>query len=199
MNARPVGLLLAAGLGTRFDPSGRRLKLLEPVASGPRAGLPMALAAARPLLEILDEVIAVVRPPDHPHQRALHRLLESAGCRLVICDRAADGMGASLACGVQASSAGAGAGWLVALADMPSIETNTVRLVVAALERGEPTAAPYYHGQRGHPVGFSTQCCTELLALEGDAGARVVLARHPPCRIEVEDAGVVHDVDAPAA
>ncbi len=35
MSTQPVGPLLAAGLGTRFDPGGRRLKLLEPVASGP--------------------------------------------------------------------------------------------------------------------------------------------------------------------
>jgi hypothetical protein len=37
MHEQPVGLLLAAGLGTRYDASGSRLKLLEPAASGPTA------------------------------------------------------------------------------------------------------------------------------------------------------------------
>lgn len=194
MSAQPVGLLLAAGLGTRYDASGARLKLLEPASAGPRGGTALALAAAQPLLEVLDEVVAVVRPPEHAHQRALHALLAAAGCRLVICEHAADGMGASLACGV--ASAAAAGGWLVALADMPSIAADTVRRVVAALERGAVSAAPWYRGQRGHPVGFSARCGPALRALAGDTGARAVLAHWPPARVEVEDAGVIHDVDA---
>jgi molybdenum cofactor cytidylyltransferase len=199
MSAQPIGLLLAAGLGTRFDPSGQRLKLLEPVASGPRAGLPMALAAARPLLDVLSQVFAVVRPPEHPHQRALHQLLESAGCRLVICSQAAEGMGTSLSCGVRASSASNATGWLIALADMPSIEHKTVEAVIAALADGHLTAAPFFRGVRGHPVSFASQCRDALLELEGDAGARAVLERHPPYQIEVDDAGAIHDLDFPNA
>lgn len=198
MGAQPVGLLLAAGLGTRFDPSGRRLKLLEPAQDGPRTGLPIALAAAHPLLSTLSQVVAVVRPPDHPHQRALHQLLESAGCRLVICGHAAEGMGTSLACGV-ASSAPDATGWLVALADMPSISSETIQVVAAALAQGHPTVAPYHRGERGHPVGFARQCREALLALAGDAGARAVLDRYPPHRIAVDDPGVIHDIDQPAA
>ena len=34
-----------------------------------------------------------------------------------------------------------------------------------------------------------------LAALRGDGGARAVLARHPPLRIDVDDPGVLYDVD----
>ncbi|MEG1113919.1 MAG: nucleotidyltransferase family protein, partial [Janthinobacterium sp.] len=36
-----VGILLAAGRGRRFDPSGVQNKLLQPLAEGPHAGLPV--------------------------------------------------------------------------------------------------------------------------------------------------------------
>src|SRR5262245_52302608 len=99
-----VGILLAAGIGQRFDPSGRRLKLLEPAPAGHHAGVPLALASARNLLQALGKVRAVVRPPDDASQQRLHALLSDAGCELVICERAHEGMGSSLACGVRASA-----------------------------------------------------------------------------------------------
>ncbi|MEF9943630.1 MAG: nucleotidyltransferase family protein, partial [Burkholderiaceae bacterium] len=52
-------------------------------------------------------------------------------------------------------------------------------------------------GRRGHPVGFAAALGAELIALTGEAGAREVLARHPPQSIEVKDAGVLLDVDTP--
>ena len=197
MTNAPVGLLLAAGLGARFDPSGKRLKLLQPVARGPYAGRPLAWAAAQPLLASLSSVVAVVRPADHPHQRELHSLLVDAGCQLVVCASAADGMGASIACGVKATPQASA--WVIALADMPDIAFSTVAAVVDALGAGHDCAAPYYDGQRGHPVGFSKACRAELLALTGDAGARSVYERHPPCRVEVDDPGIAFDVDTPEA
>jgi len=193
----PVGLLLAAGLGTRFDPGGKRLKLLQPLARGPYAGRPLAWAAAQPLLAALDPVIAVVRPADLPHQRELHALLRDAGCQLAICSSAADGMGASIACGVNAS-ANASA-WVIALADMPDIAFTTVAAVVAALGAGHECAVPTIDGQRGHPVAFSAACRAELLALTGDVGARPILERHPPHRVAVDDPGILFDIDTPDA
>lgn len=51
----PVGILLAAGRGRRFDPSGTRNKLLQPLPNGE----PVAVASARALLAVLPKVIAV--------------------------------------------------------------------------------------------------------------------------------------------
>lgn len=191
-----VGILLAAGVGTRFDPSGARLKLLEPAPAGAHAGRPLAVAAALNLRAAVDEVVAVVRPIDGDAQRSLHAALADAGCRLVVCEHACEGMGASLACGVRAASAADG--WLVALADMPAIAPATIAAVAQALRVGHAAAAPFVGGRRGHPVGFSRACFDELARLTGDAGARSVLGHRPPFRVEVGDSGALLDIDAPS-
>jgi molybdenum cofactor cytidylyltransferase len=190
--ARIVGVLLAAGRGARFDPSGQRLKLLEPTTRGPHVGAPLAVAAARTLRTVVDHVIAVVAAPSDDSQHELHRLLQAEGCTLVINPQAGEGQGASIACGIAASPAD---GWVIALADMPAIQSDTVRRVVEALRAGASTVAPVYRGQRGHPVGFAATMQAELLASVGDTGARAVLLRHPPRLIEVGDPGVLYDVD----
>jgi molybdenum cofactor cytidylyltransferase len=191
---RPVSLLLAAGLGTRFDPSGRTLKLLQPTAAGPHAGLPIVQAAARSLAAAgLRRRFAVVRPPAHPHQPELHALLLGEGCELLICEAAAEGMGSSLACGVRATSDADA--WIVALGDMPMIAPATVEAIAAALRAGHATVAPSYRGDRGHPVGFAASCRPELMRLHGDRGARDLLVAHPPHLIEVDDPGILADID----
>ena len=193
--ARIVGVLLAAGRGSRFDPSGTRLKLLEAATRGRHSGAPLAAAAARTLRVVLDEVIAVVAPPTEGSQLELHNLLRAEGCTLVVNPRAAEGQGTSIACGVGATSSADG--WVIALADMPAIHPDTLRRIVEALHAGVATVAPAHRGRRGHPVGFAAPMLSELLASTGDTGARSVLMRHPPQLIEVDDPGVLYDVDTP--
>jgi molybdenum cofactor cytidylyltransferase len=187
-----VGVLLAAGIGRRFDPSGNRLKLLEP---GPSTGVPIAAAAARALKAALDDAVAVVRPADSPQQRQLHALLAAEGCRLVVCERAELGMGESLACGVRATEKADG--WVVALADMPALAPATIRAVADALRAGHATAAPFVDAQRGHPVGFAHALFEPLAQLQGDVGARDILRAHPPYRIPTSDRGCLLDIDFP--
>jgi molybdenum cofactor cytidylyltransferase len=191
-----VGLLLAAGIGQRFDPSGARLKLLEPSPLGAQAGAPVAVAAARALRSVLTHVHAVVRPAATPVQRQLHALLAAEGFHLIVCEDAHRGMGASLACGVRATAHASG--WIVALADMPAIRSSTIGAVLSALEAGAVTAAPRFEGHRGHPVGFSRDCFEELVALRADEGARSILRAHRPILIDVDDPGCLYDIDTPA-
>ncbi len=191
-----AGVLLAAGRGTRFDPAGARNKLLEPLGEGAQAAAPMAVAAARTLLRVLPQLVAVVRPASDPAQAELHRALADAGCRLIVNARADEGMGTSIADGVAACANADG--WLIALADMPAVQPSTVEAIVHALRGGAPTAAPFVDGRRGHPVGFSAALRDRLLALGGESGARELLQRHPPQRIDVADPGCLLDVDTRA-
>jgi molybdenum cofactor cytidylyltransferase len=76
-----------------------------------------------------------------------------------------------------------------------------VRAVRAALEEGALIAAPVLSrtGVRGHPVGFAAELRAELLALQGDAGARSILDRHR-ARLRIlatDDAGILVDLDTP--
>jgi molybdenum cofactor cytidylyltransferase len=92
------------------------------------------------------------------------------------------------------------AGWVVALADMPWIAPESIARVAAAVATGAQVAAPFHRGERGHPVGFGRACYAELAALSGDIGARAVIAAHRDAlvRIDVDDLGILRDVDAPA-
>ena len=196
MSPAPVGLLLAAGRGARFDATGQALKLTQPAPRGPRAGTPLAVAAARALHEAGLPVIAVVRPAADAAQRELHAMLAAEGCRLIVNADADAGMGTSLSVGVRAASDASG--WIVALADMPAIRATTIRAVADALTAGLAVVAPSCRGTRGHPVGFARHLFNELVALAGDQGARVVLTRHPPHLLAVDDAGVLDDIDTRA-
>lgn len=136
-------------------------------------------------------MVVVVRPT---HDALIQPLLD-AGYEIVRCADADQGMGASLAAGVQATADAAG--WLVALADMPFISPASYRAVISGLESGASLAATQYRGRRGHPVGFSREWFSQLRALTGDHGAKAILEKYRQDLIlyPVDDVGVVHDID----
>ncbi|MFP3566326.1 NTP transferase domain-containing protein [Paraburkholderia sp. SIMBA_030] len=182
-----TGVLLAAGYGSRFDPDGLHNKLLARMPDG----TPVAHEAAHRLLQVVTRVLAVVRPGSD----ALARLLNDAGCDVVFTADAVRGMGASLAAGIEASEDAEG--WIVALADMPRIAVTTIEAVAHALDGGASLVAPFYQGQRGHPVGFGIEHRDALLTLDGDTGARSLLTSQPVMQLNVDDAGILRDVDTP--
>lgn len=184
---RLVGILLAAGRGTRFDPSGARSKLMQPLPGGDL----VAVAAAKNLLAALPVTLAVVRVGD-----PLGPVLTGLGCRVVECRTADRGLSASLAEGL--SAAREASGWIVALADMPRVAPDTIARLAAALQAGADIAAPLWQGRRGNPVGFGRRHLPALLRLEGDRGARDLLKAFPPVEITVDDPGVCLDVDLPS-
>ena len=180
-----AGLLLAAGSATRFGSD----KLHHPLPHG----VSIAVQAARHLKSELDAVFAVVRPG----QDVLAKNLEGEGCTVVVCDKAAEGMGASLACAARA--AGERAGYLVALGDMPFIRRSSIAAVRDALAAGAPLAAPYFRSRRGHPVGLAAKFFPDLIALQGDEGAKALLKRNEAVlvKVPVGDPGVLRDIDRP--
>jgi molybdenum cofactor cytidylyltransferase len=177
------GILLAAGAAKRFGGG----KLLHPLADG----TPLGVASARNLLAALPDVVAVVRPGDD----ALAAALRAAGCEVAVCADAIHGMGNSLAHAV-AARRDAG-GWVIALADMPSLRPATIAAVARAIEGGAALAAPAYQGRRGHPVGIANRFRDDLLKLDGDAGARDIVAAHQDeiVLLDGDDAGVLLDID----
>jgi molybdenum cofactor cytidylyltransferase len=181
-----VGLLLAAGSATRFGSDKLQHALPHGVA--------IAVQAARHLKSEVSRVVAVVRPGSGQTARSL----AAEGCEVVVCDRAAEGMGASLACAVRA--AGVADGYLVALGDMPFVRPSTIGAVRDALAGGALLAAPYWRAKRGHPVGFAGSFRPELEALSGDEGARRLLDAHAArlVKVPVGDPGAIRDIDKPS-
>ncbi len=180
-----VGLLLAAGSASRFGADKLRHALPH--------GVPIAVQSARHLKLEVARVVAVVRPASDE----LARALRDEGCEIAVCENAAEGMGASLACAARA--AGEADAYLVALADMPFVRRTTIAAVREALAGGARLAAPYFRARRGHPVGLAGVFYKDLLTLSGDAGARKLVSEHEHAlmKIPVGDPGVIRDIDTP--
>ncbi len=183
-------LLLCGGRASRFGSD----KLLVPVKRGSQT-LPMAALSARSAIEGTGNALAVV-PPGADE---LCEVLAKAGCDILESEATARGLGASLAAGVARSRDADG--WIVALGDMPFIEAATFASILASLRSGSLVAAPIHRATnaRGHPVGFSARLLEELLALDGDEGARSVIQSHRDdvVLIPVDDEGVTIDIDTP--
>ncbi len=186
-----VGILLAAGRGRRFDPSGVQNKLLQPLAEGPHAGLLVVVAAATNMLAALPRVLAVVRADDTQVARALGAL----GCEVRVCHDADTGMAASLTCGI--NHVRGAPGWLIALGDMPGVEPATIAALSHAIADGARIAVPVFQGRRGNPVAFSAVHLPLLLALDGDQGARSIVQSHAVREVSVDDGGILRDIDTP--
>ena len=180
-------VLLAAGQSQRFGGA----KLMQPLPSGVWVGVQSAALYRHLGLPVL----AVVRE----EHLALQQQLQTLGVKRVIHPDPNAGMGTSLALGVQQSSDADG--WLIALADMPFIQAQSIRALVKTLHSttDKCMVAPFYQGQRGHPVGFSQEYGESLRRLTGDQGASsIIKAEQVLLRsVDVSDAGVVQDIDYP--
>lgn len=186
MRSRPAVVVLAAGRGSRFrglqhklmQSLGTSTVLATTLANALATELPVVVVTAEPLAELVSRYVAtrdmVVLPAvGTPASQGL-------------------GMGYSIAAGVAARSDASG--WLILPADMPMVRTSTLHLVSKELET-HPIAYAQYRGRRGHPVGFAAELYSELVMLTGDEGARRLVARYPALGVEVDDPGVLLDVD----
>lgn len=180
-----AGILLAAGSARRFGAP----KLLHPLDDG----LPVAVTAAQALMQVLPNTLAVVKPGDH----ALIEVFTKLGLQIVENPLADEGMGTSLAAGINAAAQADG--WLIMLADMPWIQSATISALADRLKNGASMVAPLYAGRRGHPVGFSSRWLLPLRDLSGDKGARDLIAANSDALelLATEDAGVLKDIDFP--
>jgi molybdenum cofactor cytidylyltransferase len=185
---RVAGLILAAGASARM---GRPKQLLD---WGGRALVRVAAEVA--LAARLDPVLAVVGGAREDVEAALAGL----PLRFVVNADYAAGQSTSLRAGVSALGPELD-GAVVLLGDQPLITAAIVeRLVAEWRASGAPIVAPVYAGQRGNPVVFARAVFSELLAIQGDQGARAVLAADPS-RVHLvpfEDARPLSDIDTPA-
>jgi molybdenum cofactor cytidylyltransferase len=112
----------------------------------------------------------------------------------------ATGLASSVKAGVNAVPETAD-GAVVCLGDMPLIDAKLIdRLVDAfAPDRGSLIAVPVAGGRRGNPVLWSRRFFSELMALDGDVGARHLIARHMEAvtEVEVEGKSAFLDIDTP--
>jgi molybdenum cofactor cytidylyltransferase len=82
-------------------------------------------------------------------------------------------------------------GIMVSLADQPLVTAGTIDKLIRSFSGSQkPICVPVFEGRRGRPVLIATGLGEEVLALEGDEGARSLLRKH--CD-EIEEVGVSSD------
>ena len=185
MRFRPTIVIPAAGRGSRF--AGPRHKLEQPFGGSTVLGSTVrhAVQTQLPVVVVTTEAL----------QPIVAELLAARDIVVLSAFDAARGMGHTIATGV-AERSGA-PGWLVLPGDMPLVRPDSILAVATALEQHAVVYAQHL-GRRGHPVGFSAELYSELIALTGDEGARRLMARYPAHGQEVDDPGVLFDVDTAA-
>lgn len=110
----------------------------------------------------------------------------------------AAGQTSSMQCGLHAVPVDA-TGVLFTLADHPAVTAETIDAVLATAPA--PLGVPRYQGKRGHPIRFSQRLLAEFLALPVDGAARDVVRAHAheTAFVDLDDPGIVADVDDPEA
>jgi CTP:molybdopterin cytidylyltransferase MocA len=86
--------------------------------------------------------------------------------------------------------------------DHPMVRAETVAtLLAAARSRSAKLTVPLYGGKRGHPAVFAAALFAELADPSLEGGARTVVHRHldQALLVDVDDAGVLTDIDTPDA
>jgi len=186
-----AALVLAAGRSSRM---GGPNKLLAEIGGRPlsRIVTEQVLAShARPVIVVTG------------HQRErVEAALAGLPVEFVHNPHFADGLGTSLRAGIAALPAQAD-GVIVCLGDMPQVDAAMIDRLTGALapDKGALIAVPTIDGQRGNPVVWSRRFFAELMAVEGDIGARHLIARYSEAVIEVPLTGTaaLTDVDTPEA
>lgn len=185
MQSRPTVVVLAAGKGSRFKGSTHKLEQSLGDLSVLGSTLRNAIESHLPVVVVTTQALA-----------ASASLIVAARDVVVVPQAlAALGMGHSIAAGVAARADSPG--WLLLPGDMPMVRPATMLAVAAALEH-HPVAYAQYQGRRGHPVGFAAELYSELMMLSGDEGARRIVARYPAIGVDVDDPGVLLDLDTEA-
>jgi len=142
---------------------------------------------------VFDRVRLVLSPRDDGLLRELGVTLRAAD-EVVIALDADLGMGRSLAAGFANPPSRF---VFVGLADMPFVQPATlIRLRDQASDLADDTIlVPVYRGERGHPVGFGKTWHATMRTLSGDEGARSLTRSANPVLFEVDDPGVLADLD----
>ncbi len=186
-----AAVILAAGRSTRM---GGPNKLLAEIGGRPlvRIAVEEALASrARPVIVVTG------------HQREqVEAALQGLDVKRVHNPNFADGLSTSVKTGLAAVPESAD-GAVVCLGDMPQVRAPLIDKLIAAFdpERIALVVIPTIDGKRGNPVIWSRRFFPELMALEGDVGARNMIARYAEAVVEVPltDTAALIDVDTPEA
>ena len=180
MNSRVGVLLLASGASRRFGSDKRRARL----PSG---------------LTLLEHMLALVERSQLPCRVTVRRDDALKPRYALELDRAAEGMGSSIAEAITFVRDDFDA-LMILPVDLPLLRSETLRQLAESISV-TTLRRPSFQGQVGHPVVFGRNYFDELSALKGESGAQSVLQAHRSIveLVPVSDRGICCDIDTPQA
>jgi molybdenum cofactor cytidylyltransferase len=188
-NRQVSAIILAAGRSTRM---GGPNKLLAELGGKPL----VRIVAEQALASKAKEAIVVTG-----HQAELvEQALQGLKVKFVRNPDFAEGLASSVKAGV-ATVADDVDGAVICLGDMPMISPQLIDHLIEAFapDRGNLIAVPVSGGRRGNPVLWSRRFFKELMTLDGDVGARHLIAKHNEvvAEVPVEGDAAFLDIDTP--
>jgi CTP:molybdopterin cytidylyltransferase MocA len=180
-----AGLVLAAGSGRRFGGA----KQLAPFRGRPLIEHAVAALGGAEL----DDVLVVLGA----HADAVEREADLPPARVVRCADWHAGQSRSLRAGVAAAQDLGAEAVVVVLGDQPLIAPAAVRRVVAARGPQLDAVRATYAGVAGHPTLLERSAFAAVARLEGDQGARDLLASLRVGLVACDGLGSPADVDTP--
>lgn len=179
-----AGLILAAGESRRMGSPKALLRYRDETFIDTLIGR---------LTRFCDPVIVVLGAHADEIRNAVRR-----PATFVTNERYLTGQTSSMQCGLRAVPPAA-AGLLFTLVDHPAFESATLKDLLAPplpLLR-----VPRYGGKRGHPIFFRRELIAEFLAMPETGAARDIVRAHAAETefIDVDDPGILADIDDPAA
>jgi molybdenum cofactor cytidylyltransferase len=181
-------VVLAAGRSTRMGPVNKMLADI--------AGRPMVRRVAEAALTSRARPVAVVTG----HMAAeVSSALAGLDVTLVANPDYATGLASSLKAGIRALSPSCD-GALILLGDMPQIAPEHLDALVAAFAP-DAIVVPVHGGRQGNPVLWPAKYFSELLQLDGDAGAKRLIGTHAAHvrEVDLDTDAIFADIDTPEA
>ena len=194
-NSKVAAIVLAAGRSTRMGGPNKLLAEFE----GKKL---VRIVTEQALASKASEVIVVTGHQAELVEQALQGLQGELKLKFARNPDFASGLAGSIKAGIAAVPETCD-GAVICLGDMPLIDVELINRLIDSFapDRGNLVVVPVSEGRRGNPVLWSRRFFSELMTLEGDIGARHLIAKHGEVVTEVPVDGdsAFLDIDTPQA
>jgi len=194
-DSKAAAVVLAAGRSTRMGGPNKLLAELD----GKKL---VRIVTEQALASKASEVIVVIGHQAELVEQALQGLQGGHKVKFVSNPDFASGLASSIKAGIAAVPETCD-GAVICLGDMPLINADLIDRLIGSFapNRGNLIVVPVSEGRRGNPVLWSRRFFSELMTLDGDVGARHLIAKHGEAvtEVPVDGESAFLDIDTPQA